>query len=66
MICRYGTPLDAVVRGACSHAAPILLRIPAILHNFIQFGGHASRTPCAAMNFGFGQGSRRPVLNVKA
>jgi hypothetical protein len=36
-----------------------------ILRNFVQFGGHASRTPCAAMNFGFGHGSRHPVPNVK-
>jgi hypothetical protein len=36
-----------------------------ILCNFIQFGGHVSRTPCAAMNFGLGHGSRCPVPNVK-
>jgi hypothetical protein len=36
-----------------------------ILCNFIQFGGHMSRTPCAAMNFGLGHGSRHPVPNVK-
>jgi hypothetical protein len=35
-----------------------------ILYNFVQFGGHASRTPCAAMNFGLGHGSRHPVPNV--
>jgi hypothetical protein len=36
-----------------------------ILWNFIQFGSHASRTPCAAMNFGLGHGPRHPVPNVK-
>jgi hypothetical protein len=38
---------------------------PPLLCNFIQFGGHTSRTPCAAMNFGLGHGSRQPVPNVK-
>jgi hypothetical protein len=31
----------------------------------IQFSSHASRTPCVAMNFGFGHGSWCPVLKVK-
>jgi hypothetical protein len=36
-----------------------------ILCNFIQFSGYTSHTPCAAMNFGLGHGSRCPVPNVK-
>jgi hypothetical protein len=36
-----------------------------VLYNFIQFGSHTSRTPCAAMNFGLGHGSQCPVSNVK-
>jgi hypothetical protein len=51
--------------GPLPRQLPVWGSATKILRNFVQFGGHASHTPCAAMNFGFGHGSRHPVPNVK-